>query len=163
MLLASVVNSIALGVALWLGLYIVTRSQRRIAWLAAGSLWCLAFYFLGRFANLNFPDQLTLPAGWGATLAAVLWYHLSTQFVPWTLARRVGLWLTYLMAGAFLALLNLTELVFVGPSSGSNTLTAQAPIGPLYPLLAVFLTTWPLLSVWNFLAARRDSHPALRG
>lgn len=162
-LFVSSINFAALGIALWLGLYIVTRSQSRLAWLASSTLWALAAYFLNRVANINFPDQNLLPSGLGPTLGAALWYHLSTQFWPSAPWRRVLISLGYGLAGLCLFLLNRTDLVLIGPGGGTSIVTAEVPPGPFYPVLAALLVGWPLLALRNFMAALRTSSPPLRG
>ena len=162
-LVVSSLNFVALGVALWLGLYIVTRSQSRVAWLASGTLWALAAYFLNRVANLNFPEQNLLPSGLGPTLSAAVWYHLSTQFRPAAPGRRLLIPLGYGLAVVCVFLLSRTELILMGPGGGTSVVTAEVPAGPFYPVLAALLVGAPLLSLWNFLAAWRASAPPLRG
>ena len=162
-LLVSSINFASLGIALWLGLYIVTRSQSRLAWLASSTLWALSAYFLNRVANLNFPDQNLLPSGLGQTLSAALWYHLSTQFRPPTPTRRLLIPVGYGVAMLCVFLMSETELVLMGPGGGTSVVTAEVPAGPLYPVLAALLVGGPLLSLWNFLAAWRTSSPPLRG
>ncbi|MCW5853966.1 MAG: hypothetical protein KIT87_28120, partial [Anaerolineae bacterium] len=80
----STVDLIALSVALWLGVYLITRSRRATAWLAALAAWSLVGYLLNRLVNLNFTDYgtVSLFSGWSAILVAPAWYHLSTEFYP---------------------------------------------------------------------------------
>ncbi len=161
--LNSLVNYVALAVALWLGLYIVTHSQRRLAWLASGTLWALAGYFFNRVVNLDFPDYMSA-AQLGAasvTLASPLWYHLSTEFFPAVPGRRLLVPLGYALAPLFSVLILRTNLLFGSGGSVPNVLTSHAGVGPLYPAYGAFLVIWPLLGVWNFLRARRSSPPRL--
>lgn len=74
-----VINLIALGLSLWLGLYIVTRTPRRaISWLTAGWIWRC-----GCFSCLYDPGDLSATlAGWTAVrplavLGLPLWVHAS--------------------------------------------------------------------------------------
>ena len=163
--LDSLVNYAALGVAVWLGLYIATRSHRRLAWLAVGTLWALAGYFLNRVVNLDFPEYISA-AQLGAasvTLASPLWYHLSTEFYPRALGRRLLIPLGYGVALLFGVLILRTNLLFGSGGSVPNVLASHAGVGPLYPAYGAFLIVWPLLGVWNFSQAWRTSPPALRG
>jgi hypothetical protein len=162
--LNSVINYTALGIALWLGLYLVTHSRRRLAWLAAGTLWALAGYFLNRVVNLDFPEETgaALLGSASVTLAAPLWYHLSTQFHRPAPDRRFLVPLSYALMAGFILLLTRTELVFGGSGVKPNVLASDAGVGPLYPLYGAFLLIWPLLGLWNFHAARQASVPALR-
>lgn len=154
--LNSTVNLIALSAALFLGLYLVTRSHRQPAWLAAATLWSLVGYFLNRLVNLNFTDYrvVTLLGGWSAILVAPLWYHLSTAFYPAARARRWLLPLGYLIAVAFLILMTQTDLLFRGPTAMPATTGASAGAGPLYPTLGAFLLGYGLLALWNLWRAR---------
>lgn len=160
--LISSINFMALGITLWMGLYIVTRSQGRHAWLAGATLWALAAYFLNRVAYINFPDQNLLPSGLGPTLSAALWYHLSVVFVPSSTWRRLLVPLGYGLAAVCIFLLNQTELIFVGPGGGTSIVTAEVPTGPLYPIPGALLLGWPVLGLWNFNTALQASPPAVR-
>ena len=52
------VNFIALAVAVWLGIYIITRSPRSaIAWLAGFALWSLAGFCFNVLLALNPPPS----------------------------------------------------------------------------------------------------------
>ncbi len=152
----STVDLIALSVALWLGVYLVTRSRRATAWLAAGASWSLVGYFLNRLINLNFIGYpaITLLGGWSAILVAPLWYHLSTQFYPAAPGRRWLVPLGYLASLMFLGLMVATDLVFRGPGAFPATTGAAAGAGPLYAALAVFLTAYGLLALWTLQRAR---------
>jgi len=156
--LNSTVDLIALSVALWLGVYLVTRSRRPTAWLAAGASWSLVGYFLNRLINLNFIGypELTLLGGWSAILVAPLWYHLSTEFYPSAPARRWLVPLGYLVSLIFLGLMVATDLIFRGPSVVPATTGAAAGAGPLYASLGGFLTAYGLLALWNLGQARRN-------
>jgi hypothetical protein len=49
-----IVNLIALAVAVWLGIYIISRSSRSgIAWLAGLALWSIGGFFLNVLLALN--------------------------------------------------------------------------------------------------------------
>ena len=98
-----VVNLIALAVAVWLGIYIVTRSPRsQIAWLAGLALWSIAGFFLNVLLALNPPPSPAHDAfvgastcygfgppaafergwgnwlqGWQITPAVMIWHHVT--------------------------------------------------------------------------------------
>jgi hypothetical protein len=114
-----VVNLIALTVAVWLGIYIVTRSPRsQIAWLAGLALWSIAGFFLNVLLALNPPPSPAMtplwmrpllwfwPAGafdggwgnwlqgWQITPAVMIWHHVtllirSGRMNPWRWTRVV--------------------------------------------------------------------------
>jgi hypothetical protein len=73
------VNLIALGLSLWLGLYIVTRAPRRpISWLTAGTIWAMSLFHLYNVLAIHPPHW----AGWPAVrplavLGLPLWVHAS--------------------------------------------------------------------------------------
>lgn len=111
-----IVNYIVLALALWLGLYVVTRSPRRlIAWLTGLTLWSIASLSLNVLLALDPPPEVaTLPVwfqfflpvwqaerveralsgwlnGWSIIPAIVLWHHITILMRPGplTLWRRI--------------------------------------------------------------------------
>ena len=67
-----IVNLVALAVAIWLGIYIVTRSPRsQIAWLAGLALWSIAGYFLNVLLALNPPPSPALMPLW---VRPLMWF-----------------------------------------------------------------------------------------
>lgn len=152
----STVDLIALSVALWLGVYLITRSRRATAWLAALAAWSLVGYFLNRLVNLNFTDYgtVSLFSGWSAILVAPAWYHLSTEFYPQARGRHWLIPAGYVIAVVFLVLMTLTDLIFRGPGAFPATTGAAAGAGPLYPVLGGFLLGYGLLALWNLGQAR---------
>ena len=112
-----VANFIAMAVAVWLGIYIVTRSSRSgIAWLAGLALWSIAGFFFNVLLALNPPPSPALvplwmrpllwfwpkgafDSGWGnwlkgwqMTPAIMIWHHVtvlirSEHMNPWRWTR----------------------------------------------------------------------------
>ena len=77
-----VVNFIALAVAVWLGIYIVTRSPRSaIAWLAGLALGSLAGFFFNVLLALNPPPSPAL---------LPLWMRPCSGFGPKVLSTMAG-------------------------------------------------------------------------
>jgi hypothetical protein len=73
-----VVNLIALAVAVWLGIYIISRSPRSgIAWLAGLALWSIAGFFLNVLLALNPPPSPALMPLW---LRPLLWFWPAGAF-----------------------------------------------------------------------------------
>jgi len=65
----SVINFIALSIAVWLGWYILTRSPRRlVSWLTSFTLWSLSGIFINMLLALNPPPISSNPPGWVKTL-----------------------------------------------------------------------------------------------
>ncbi len=73
-----IVNFIALAVAVWLGIYIVSRSPRNsIAWLAGLALWSIAGFFFNVLLALNPPPSPALLPLW---MRPLLWFWPKTAF-----------------------------------------------------------------------------------
>jgi GAF domain-containing protein len=119
------VNLIGLVLALWLGIYLVSRSPRfNIAWLTALTLWSLSGVFLNVLLALNPPPAMLFhpelmryvflfwPAealvesrnnwllGWSVAPAVVFWHHATILMRPGRLNiwRWVRIWTGYLLA-----------------------------------------------------------------
>jgi len=176
-----VVNLLALAVAIWLGIYIVTRSPRsQIAWLAGLALWSIAGYFLNTILALNPPPSPSLmplwvrpllwfwPAGafehgwgnwlqgWQITPAVMIWHHVTLlirtgHMNPWRWTRVV---IGYIFAIAAILGQRYTGLVYITTSGDPLYLTALVP-GPLYPLYMFGLLVFTCLSLINLLRSAR--------
>ena len=115
--LTRIANYTVLALALWLGLYLVTRNPRRlVAWLTALTLWSVASLSLSVLLSLDPPPEMGelpfwlkifLPVwdkpqveraaanwlnGWSITPAIVLWHHITVlirpgPITPWRWAR----------------------------------------------------------------------------
>jgi hypothetical protein len=176
-----VVNLIALAVAVWLGIYIVTRSPRsQIAWLAGLALWSIAGFFLNVLLALNPPPSPAMmplwvrpllwfwPAGafergwgnwlqgWQITPAVMIWHHVTLlirtgRMNPWRWTRVV---IGYLIAIAAILGQRYTGLVFTTTNGDPLYLTTLVP-GPLYPLYMLALLIFTCLSLINLIRSAR--------
>jgi hypothetical protein len=170
-----VVNLIALAVAIWLGIYIITRSPRsQIAWLAGLALWSIAGFFLNVLLALNPPPSPALTPlwmrpllwfwpvgtfeggwgnwlqGWQITPAVMIWHHVTLlirtgSMNRWRWTRVV---IGYIIAIAAIIAQRNTELVFTTTRGDPLYLTTLVP-GPLYPLYMLALLLFTCLSLIN--------------
>jgi len=179
-----VVNLIALAVAVWLGIYIVSRSSRSgIAWLAGLALWSIAGFFLNVLLALNPPPSPTLmpfwmrpllwfwPAGtfdqgwgswgswlqgWQITPAVMVWHHITLLIR----SGRMNPWrwtrvtIGYVIAIAAILGQRYTGLVFTTTSGDPLYLTTLVP-GPLYPLYMFALFVFTFLSLVNLIRSAK--------
>ncbi len=78
-LIATLVNLLALAISLWLGFYIVTRSlHSQVSWLAALTLWSLTSYFFCNAVLDNSPGSVLM--SWLRQLVIIVlpfWLHLT--------------------------------------------------------------------------------------
>ncbi len=169
--LTTVVNWLAMASALWLGLFVVTRSPRsRSSWLAGLALGSVTLYFGGNVTYLH-----TSTAGdsalaltmlhLGGSLLPAAWFHLAVQLLPgrvhprWTAAVATA----YILAAISALATASTDLMLVAADQVDRTLAAGKAAGPLYPLFIGYGTTAALLSLillhrlW-----RHDRRPALK-
>jgi hypothetical protein len=176
-----VVNLIALAVAVWLGIYIVTRSPRsQIAWLAGLALWSIAGYFLNTMLALNPPPSPALTPlwmrpllwfwpvgtfeggwenwlqGWQITPAVMIWHHVTLlirtgRMNPWRWTRVV---IGYVFAIAAIMGQRYTGLVYLTTSGDPLYLSALVP-GPLYPLYMFGLLVFTCLGLINLIRSAR--------
>jgi hypothetical protein len=176
-----VINLIALAVAVWLGIYIVTRSPRsQIAWLAGLALWSIAGFFLNVLLALNPPPSSALmplwmrpllwfwPAGtfeggwgnwlqgWQITPAVMIWHHVTLlirtgRMNRWRWTRVV---IGYIIAIAAIIGQRYTGLVFTTTSGDPLYLTTLVP-GPLYTLYMLALLVFTCLSLINLIRSAR--------
>ncbi|MFQ5944830.1 MAG: hypothetical protein ACE5NC_01085, partial [Anaerolineae bacterium] len=153
--LTTAVNWLAMALALWLGLFVVTRSPRsRISWLAGLALWSVTLYLGGNVAYLHVASRsgsalaLTL-LHLGGSLLPAAWFHLAVQLLPgrvqarWTAAVAVA----YLVAAISFLGSATTDLMLVPDFRVERTLAAGKAAGPLYPLFIAYGATTALLSL----------------
>ena len=176
-----VVNLIALAMAIWLGMYIVTRSPRSpVAWLAGLALWSIAGFFFNVLLAINPPPSPGLlplwmrpllwfwpedafDRGWGSWLqgwqitpAVMIWHHVtvlirSGRMNPWRWTRVI---LGYVVALAAILGQRYTGLVFTTVNGDPLYLTTLVA-GPLYPLYMVSLFIFTFLSLVNLIRSAR--------
>jgi hypothetical protein len=176
-----VVNLIALAVAIWLGIYIITRSPRsQIAWLAGLALWSIAGFFLNVLLALNPPRSPAMTPlwirpllwfwpvgafegdwgnwlqGWQITPAVMIWHHVTLlirtgSMNRWRWTRVV---IGYVIAIAAIIGQRSTGLVFTTTRGDPLYLTTLVP-GPLYPLYMFALLVFTCLSLINLIRSAR--------
>ena len=184
LILTLIINFITLAMALWLGLYVVTRSPRSlIAWLTGFTLWSIAGLFMNVLLALNPPPELTTPpiwisyflpfwhtaafkeqaahswlAGWSVTLSIVLWHHVTMLMRPGRLTpwRWMRVLAGYGIAIAAIFIQVYTPLLFTSVSGDPLYLNA-IKAGPLYAGFALLMLLFTGMSVTNL---ARSAHNA---
>jgi GAF domain-containing protein len=172
---STIINFVFLIAAVWLGIYIVSRSPRNpVAWLTGLTLWSVASMFLNMLLAFNPPPvPVELPpwvpllfpfwpagttsSGWSGWLqgwlvipAIVFWHHVTVllrpeKMNPWRWTRVM---LGYAAAlTAVLIHLN-TDLLFSSVSGDPLYLNTLKP-GPLYPAFLVLLLLFTIMSLVN--------------
>lgn len=169
------VNFLGLVLALWLGLYLVTRNSRYpIAWLTALTLWCMGGLFLNILMAINPPPQTPFwpnwmqfifpfwPAetpqgepsawlqGWSVIPAIALWHHATTLIR----SRRPHIWQwTLILTGYILAIIAIvvqtnTPILFTVEMSDPLYLNSLQA-GPWYPFFGLALVVLTAACVIN--------------
>ncbi|MCL4302656.1 MAG: GAF domain-containing protein [Anaerolineae bacterium] len=186
--LTEITSFLTMTLAIWLGLYIVTRSPRSaIAWLTGLTLWSIASVFKNVLLALNPPPQpawpdwlwLFLPfwhtvalkgpgatgwlQGWSITPGIMLWHHVTTlmrpgPLTPWRWTRILGGYALIIVA---LILQANTHHFFVSASGDDPLYLKTLEVGPLYPLLAFFILLYIGLSVTNLINSARTAPTSL--
>ncbi len=181
--ITSVVNFLALATALWLGLYVVTRSPRRlISWLTGLALWCLTGPFLNILLALT---PLPVPAGapswlspflqfweanlrqgasswlqgWSVVPAIALWHHATVLMRPRVLNRWrwTRILFGYGVAVAAIAVQTNTSLLISSTLAVDPLYLSASRTGPLYPL---FLALGLLLTGMSLVNLMRSAYVA---
>ena len=181
------VNYLGLILALWLGLYLVSRNPRyQIAWLTALTLWSLAGTFLNVLLALNPPPHIELwfPGlrflfpfwpeetlssgtsawlqGWSIIPAIVFWHHVTVLILPGKLT--VWRWVRILF-GYFLAALAIivqTNSPFLFAIEHSNPLYLNSmKAGVWYPLFGAGLIVLTAACVINLVRSARITQISL--
>jgi hypothetical protein len=173
--LTVIINFVFLVVAVWLGVYLVTRSPRSlIAWLTGLTLWSIAGLFLNLLLALtplscleNSPDwaQLVLPfwpavtlacdrslwlQGWLVIPAIAFWHHATTLLRP----RKMNLWrwirvlVAYVIVVVAILVFRQTSLMFSSVSGDPLYLNALKP-GSLYSLFVGVLIVFTVVCIFN--------------
>jgi hypothetical protein len=181
------VNFLGLVLALWLGLYLVTRSSRLlIAWLTALTLWSLAGVFLNVLLALNPPPAMLYhpeimryvflfwPAetlaesqshwlqGWSVAPAVVFWHHATILMRPGGLNiwRWVRIWMGYLLA--ILAIIAQANASILYSPADSNPLFLNSlQPGPWYTFFGLALLGLTLYSAVNLLRSAVSAPSAM--
>ncbi|MGW8250780.1 MAG: hypothetical protein ACWGO1_09070 [Anaerolineales bacterium] len=177
------VNFLGLVLALWLGLYLVTRNPKYlIAWLTGLTLWSMSGLFLNVLLAINPPplpvyyhtwlrfmfpfwpqaallgDANIWLLGWSVAPAAAFWHHATILMRPGGL--NASRW-TRIMAGylmAFLAILAQANGSLLHTEPESNPLYLNSlHSGPWFPVfgIALLLLTWS--SIMNLFRSARGA------
>ncbi len=180
------INFVFLIAAVWLGIYVITRSPRSlIAWLTGLTLWSMAGLFLNLLLALNPPPlPQNLPGwitfllpfwpvgtvnqnssswlqGWLVIPAIVIWHHVTVllrpgSMNPWRWTRVLFGYLAALVA--ILLLIN-TNLIFSRDPGDPIFMNTLRP-GPLYPLFMGLLILFTAFSLVNLSRSAKNA-PAL--
>lgn len=176
-----VINFLGLVLALWLGLYLITRNSRYpIAWLTALTLWCMGGVFLNILMAINppprnpfWPDWLHFafpfwPAetlqgepsawlqGWSVIPAIALWHH-ATSLIR---SRKLNIWQwTLILTGYVLALIAIvvqtnTPILFT-VETGDPLYLNSLKAGPWYPFFGLALVVLTGACVVNLVSKTR--------
>ena len=181
------VNIAALGAAIWLGLYVVTRSPRSpVAWLTGLTLWSVAGVFLNILLALNPPPvpanppawvhtllpfwpETVFQRGWGGWLqgwlvtpAVALWHHVTMLMRPgamnrWRWARVLA---GYAVAAVAVVVQLYTPFMFAAATGDPLYLTTLVP-GPLLPIFQLLLLAFIAMSLVNLLRSARAAPTAM--
>jgi hypothetical protein len=176
-------NFVFLIAAVWLGIYVVTRSPRSlIAWLTGLTLWSVAGLFLNQLLALNPPPlpqnlpgwmTVLLPfwppgtaeqgssgwlQGWLVIPAIVIWHHVTVllrpgPMNPWRWTRVL---IGYLAAVAAILLLVYTNLIFSREPGDPIYMNTLNP-GPFYPVFMGLLILFTAFSLVNLSRSARDA------
>ena len=181
------VNILALAAALWLGLYVVTRSPRsQVAWLTGLTLWSVGGVFLNILLALNPPPvpanpptwvhtllpfwpETVFERGWGGWLqgwlvtpAIALWHHVTVRMRPgpmnrWRWSRVLA---GYALAAAAVIVQVYTPFMFAAGSGDPLYLTTLVP-GPLLPVFQLLLLVFIVFSLVNLIQSARAAPTSL--
>jgi hypothetical protein len=167
--LTSVINFTSMTIALWLGLYIITRSPRKKSSLLTSiTLWSFAGSFLNTLVFIHAPPEsggLPWWWGWSVAIAVPFGYHLSVSLLPSTVSkkRNWSVFLIYFVSLNIIAMETYTPLIYEkSPIEVPLAYDVFHP-GSLFPLFGSFLVIVPALSLYNLWEGRRFTRtPILR-
>lgn len=168
--------------AIWLGVYIVTRSPRsKIAWLTGLGLWSIAGLFLNVLFALNPPPNLSAQSvwlrfilffwpeevlqdssawlkGWSIAPGIVIWHHVTTLMrgkAGWW--RRLRIWIGYLLAAPAVWFQNNTDLLIYTDPAGDPLFVSGMRAGPLLPFFAFLMVVFVGFSLVNLIRSSRET------
>ena len=172
-----------LMIAVWLGIYVITRNPRSlVSWLTGITLWSVAGLFLNMLLALNPPPlgqeyplwmSVLLPfwtadiieqtssswlRGWLVAPAIVFWHHVTILLRqggmnPWRWTRVL---LGYLVALVTILLLVYSNLIFARDAGDPIYMNTLNP-GPLYPLFMLLLILFTIFCLINLVRSTRAS------
>ncbi len=180
------INLLGLVIALWLGLYLVTRNPRYLpAWLTALTAWSLSTLFINVLLAINPPplpvyyhtwlrfmfpfwsvaalsqDPNNWLLGWAVAPAIVFWHHVTILMRPgrvnaWRWVRILGGYLV-----ALLAIIAQANGSLLYTSSGSDPLYLNSlQSGVWFPVFGTALLVLTLASVINLFRSAHDAPEA---
>ncbi|MBN1656998.1 MAG: hypothetical protein JXA93_01285 [Anaerolineae bacterium] len=183
------VNLVVLAVGLWLGLYVVTRSPRRlISWLTGLTLWSLSGHFLNVLLALAPPPTpegapawlnplLQFWAGsaaggsnawlqtWAFVPAVILWHHATSLMR----SPQLSFWRRALLVAGYAGTISAavihvnTPLLLAASPTGDPLYLSSLKAGALYPLVLALGLVYTAISLANLVAcARAPVAPILR-
>ncbi len=183
------INLLSLVLAIWLGLYLISRSPRYlVAWLTALMLWFMGAMFLNVLLAINPPPAITLNVtwlqwffpfwpqetlagtnnnwlqGWSIIPAFALWHHVTVLLLPQKITtwRWVRIVLVYLVAIIATIVQAKAQILFT--ETGGNVLFLNSlHAGPWYPVFAVALVIITFTSVGNLVYAARRAPVSIAG
>ena len=181
------INLLGLVLALWLGLYMVSRSPKYpIAWLSALTMWSLAGIFLNVLLAINPPPQAyNQPAwmrfmfpfwpagtlegttnswlqGWSVVAAFALWNHTTTLMRPGKLNnwRKVRILGGYLLAILAIRAHTVSPILYYEAKSNPLYVNSLQP-GPWYPIIGLAMGILAAMSVTNLILVMRETPATL--
>ena len=163
--LAFAITLASITVALWLGLFLVTRaSESPRAWLSALTVWVVGAWFIHNVLQASLPDYREVAwllwFGQAIKFAPTLWFHLSCQllFETTPVSRRQKLLLRWVVGLSY----GITLLQVVDTGRGFGSMATPEEI-PSYGLFLALLFVLPLWAMWNFYRALGHARfPVLR-
>lgn len=180
--ISAVVNFVFLFAAVWLGVYLITRSPRSlVAWLTGFTLWSFSGLFLNTLLALYppmlQPDQPTWVQiffpfwpqgtlekgwigwlqGWSVAPAVVFWHHATVLLRyggmnPWRWARVL---LGYVAALVFVLIYSYNPTLIFSSGSGDPLFLNVLKPGIFYIVFMVLLVIFVLLSLINLIRSAR--------
>ncbi len=182
-----IVNFVILIAAVWLGVYVVTRSHARaVPWLTGLTLWSIAGLFLNILLALTPPpapiqavwwqrllmpfwpqEALTLGAagwlqGWLVVPALAFWYHATVLMLPgfftrWRIVRVVIVYLVVVVV----ILLHINTSLIIDRVSGDPLYLNSMRAGPLFLFFLSLVFIIMVLCLTNLLRSRRLAPPGV--
>jgi hypothetical protein len=175
-----IINFVGLILALWLGLYLVTRNPRYlIAWLTSLTLWSMAGLFLNILLAINPPPLLSSLAwirylfpfwphtslagnsntwlqGWSVTPAVAFWHHVTVLMLPGKLTtwRWARIFTGYLLAILAIIVQTNASILFVAEGRDPLYLNSMRP-GLWYPFFGAALILLTGACVYNLVRSAR--------
>ncbi|MDH5605494.1 MAG: hypothetical protein OEY93_01290, partial [Anaerolineae bacterium] len=179
---------LGMGIALWLGIYVVTNSPKNImSWLTGLTMWSIAGLYLNILLALNPPQlpdnlpewvRLFMPfwrasetninpnnwlQGWSIAPAIMFWHHATVLFRP----GKMNKWRIFrIVAGYFVGIAAIiaqyNSALLVSSQTGDPLyLTAIKP-GPFYAVFLILLLLFTGLCIYNLVrsakAAQTEFH-----